>query len=224
VYRGVTIRGGNHGFLRHFAFDPPERTPESLTYRVSADRIPHGAYPLRVSLALTYRLSHEGVRIEFLFENHEETLDAHVSFGIHPGFSVGSPRTCRLDFPPGIYRRYFAPGNFLDGRTADISHPGGEPAFIDREALPDSYILGLEEVPRRDFVLEDDGRRVVLDFSEVPFLTVWSDMNPFLCIEPCWGLPDSNPPTAFEYKSGIQVVPPAGSLRRGFSIQPVITQ
>jgi hypothetical protein len=24
IYRGSVIRGGNHGFLRHFVFDPPE--------------------------------------------------------------------------------------------------------------------------------------------------------------------------------------------------------
>jgi hypothetical protein len=68
--------------------------------------------------------------------------------------------------------------------------------------------------------LENVGRSVSLDFSEVPYVTFWSDSDDFVCIEPCWGLPDSDPPTPFEKKAGIQTIPPLGRLRRGFSITP----
>ncbi len=221
VYRGSIIRGGNHGFLRHFVFDPPEVTDSSLTYRVSAERVPPGAYPLRVSLALTYSLATDGLRVEFEFTNEEPTLTAHVSFGIHPGFAVSSPRDCRVILPAGTYERHYAPGNFLDGRVESIAFGGGDMPF-DREKLPDSYLLGLGGLSDRQFVIEDStaGRRVGLDFSEVPFLTLWSDMNPYICLEPCWGLPDSNPPRPFDEKEGIQAIPARGVLRRGFGIRP----
>lgn len=221
VYRGREIRGGNHGFLRHFLFDPPEVRGASLLYRVPAAKVPPDAYPLRVSLELSYALSQGGVRVEFAFTNEESELDAHLSFGLHPGFAVSSIPSCRLLLPAGTYVRHFAPGNFLNGETEEIVFAGGEMPFS-KDKLPDSYLLGLEGVPDRVFTLEDSdsGHRVVLDFSEVPFLTLWSDMSPFFCVEPCWGLPDSNPPTAFENKPGIQVIPPGGSLKRGFTIQP----
>jgi galactose mutarotase-like enzyme len=221
VYRGAVIRGGNHGFLRHFVFDPPEVRGASLVYRVPASRIPPEAYPLRVSLELAYRLENGGVRVEFAFTNEEPERDAHLSFGLHPGFAVTSPLTCRLLLPAGKYVRHFAPGNFLDGKTEEIVFPGGDMPF-DREKLLDSYLLGLEGVPEKIFTLEDfeSGRLVVLDFSEVPFLTLWSDMSPFFCVEPCWGLPDSNPPVPFEQKVGIQVVPAGQTLTRGFGIHP----
>lgn len=221
VYRGSVIRGGNHGFLRHFVFDPPEVRGASLIYRVPANRVPPEAYPLKVALELSYTLSAEGLRVEFVFTNEEPEWDAHLSFGLHPGFAVTSPLTARLELPPGTYVRHFAPGNFLNGETEAIPFAGG-PMPFSPEKLPDSYLLGLEGVPERIFTLEDfaAGRRVVLDFSEVPFLTLWSDMSPFFCVEPCWGLPDSNPPVPFEQKAGIQVVPAGGSLRGGFSIQP----
>jgi len=91
---------------------------------------------------------------------------------------------------------------------------------FDKAALPDSYLLGLSEVPGRIFVLRDPaaGRSVSLDFSEAPYCTLWSDGGPMMCIEPCWGLPDSVPQKPFEEKDGIQVIPPLGSLRAGFSI------
>ena len=220
-YRGSIIRSGNHGFLRHFVFDVPEVKNGALVYRVPADRVPPEAYPLKVSLELTYALSADGLRVEFAFHNEEPELDAHVSFGMHPGFAVSSPETCRVLMPAGTYVRHFAPGNFLNGETEEIDFSGGEMPF-DRTKLEDSYLLGLEKLTSRIFAIEDSvtGQRVVLDFSEVPFLTLWSDMNAFLCLEPCWGLPDSNPPTAFENKPGIQVIPSGGHLTRGFTIQP----
>jgi galactose mutarotase-like enzyme len=221
AYRGSLIRGGNHGFLRHFVFDPPEVTAQALVYRVPVSRVPSDAYPLKVSLELSYGLSKDGLRVEFRFTNEEPKLDAHVSFGLHPGFAVSSLNDCKMLLPEGTYVRYYAPENFLDGREEEIQFAGGEMPF-DKAKLPDSYLLGIERVPRRNFVLEDAnlGKRIAFDFSEVPFLTLWADKQTYICIEPCWGLPDSNPPRPFEQKIGIQTIAPGTSLRRGFSINP----
>jgi len=223
VYRRSTIRGGNHGFLRHFDFAEPERLSDGLAYRVDADRVPPEAYPLRVSLTLSYRITGTGVRVEFEFANEEPELDAHVSFGLHPGFAVGSLEEARVILPPGKYVRHLAPGNFLDGMTEVLDFAGGEFPYPKKD-LPGSFILGIEGVESRTFRIEDPlrGTALALDFSEVPYVTFWSDSDNFLCIEPCWGLPDSNPPVVFEKKAGIQVIPPGGILKRGFSIQPTI--
>ncbi len=223
-YRGVEIRGGNHGFLRGFAFEPPTFDPivRALTYKVAADAIPAGAYPLRVSLDLAYRLRPEGLRVEFTFTNAEPELEAHVSFGLHPGFAVSSVEGAEILLPAGTYLRHFAPGNFLDGRVEAVAHAGG-PMPFDKAALPGSYLLELAQVPDRTFTLRDPaaGRSIALDFSEAPYCTLWSD-GAFVCVEPCWGLPDSEPPRPFEEKIGIQKIAPFGTLSAGFSIQPVL--
>jgi len=221
VYRGEIVRGGNHGFLRHFEFPEPRRLDDGIVYSVAADEVPKTDYPLRVGFDLTYRIVDDSIRVEFAFKNAEPTLDAHVSFGLHPGFSVGSIAEARVIFPPGRYKRLFAPGNFLNGETEIINHPGGAMPF-EKSGLPDSYLLGLDGMPDRRFVLESPalGTSVTLDLSEVPFATLWSDADNFICIEPCWGLPDSNPPVPFEQKIGIQTIPPGGILQRGFSILP----
>ena len=221
VYRSSTIRGGTHGFLRHFDFAEPVRLPDGLAYRVNADQVPPGAYPLRVSLTLSYRLTGSGVRVEFDFTNEEPVLDAHVSFGLHPGFAIGSIEEARVIIPPGNYVRHMAPGNFLDGVTEELDYSGGGFPYPKSE-LPGSFILGIEGVESRIFRVEDPlrGAAISLDFSEVPYVTFWSDADNFLCIEPCWVLPDSNPPVPFEKKAGIQVIPPGGTLKRGFSINP----
>lgn len=222
-YHGHVIRGGNHGFLRHFQFGAPVEDPGEtgrLVYRVDPDAIPKEAYPYRVGMDLAYELADGKVTVRFLFRN-EETHPCEVSFGMHPGFAVASVEEARILLPKGTYRRYLAPGNFLNGEVLDIVHEGG-PMPFEKEKLPDSYLLSLDLVPDAVLRLEDpaSGRTVDLDFSEVPFMTLWSDLGPMVCIEPCWGLPDSNPPTPFQQKIGIQVIDAGSELEASFSLSP----
>ena len=123
--------------------------------------------------------------------------------------------------PKGLYRRYFSLGNYLSGETRDIEFPGGEMPFSKNE-LPGSIILELVDVPRPHFSYVDplSGRWVILDLSGVPYLTLWSDGGPFLCVEPCWGLTDHHEQRSFEEKLGIQTIPPRGELRASFTMTP----
>ncbi len=222
LYRGSVIRGGIHGFLRHFKFAGPRLSGDALIYSVAPEQIPPEAYPLRVGLDLSYSLGEDGLRIGFRFQNFEPDLDAHVSFGVHPGFAVRSAMDCRVTFPPGHYVRYFAPDNFLDGKTEGFDFPGGDMPFP-RGELPGSFLISLAGVPSPKFQIEDAGRQVELDFTGVPYMTLWSDGGPFLCIEPCWGLPDSKPQKPFEEKDGIQILAPGAILEASFGINASTT-
>ena len=127
----------------------------------------------------------------------------------------------RFEMPAGLYRRHFAPTNYLSGETEDIRFAGGEMPFA-REKLPGSYILELVDVPERTFTFVDPptGRSVALDLAGVPYLTLWSDGGPFLCVEPCWGLTDHDQQRPFEDKEGIQTIAPGGELKVNFMMTP----
>jgi hypothetical protein len=144
-----------------------------------------------------------------------------MAFGLHPGFAATSFESFHLQMPKGLYRRYFSPGNYLSGETRDIEFPGGEMPFSKNE-LPGSIILELVDVRSRNFSYVDppSGRWVTLDLTGVPYMTLWSDGGPFLCIEPCWGLTDHHEQRAFEDKIGIQTIPPRGEMRASFSMAP----
>ncbi|MBA3763153.1 MAG: hypothetical protein H0X04_07390 [Chthoniobacterales bacterium] len=123
--------------------------------------------------------------------------------------------------PAGHYRRHFSPDNFLSGETEEIHFHGGEMPFS-KEKLPGSYILELVDVPERLFIFRDNpsGRSISIDLTGVPYLTLWSDGSPFLCVEPCWGLTDHDQQRAFEDKEGIQTIAPRGVLQASFSMTP----
>lgn len=218
-YQGDEIRGGNHGFLRNFVFSAPifDAAGSSLSYEVLPAQIPDGAYPRPVACRLTYALTPTGVRVQFAFENQDHARPAHVSFGMHPGFAVSSVATASVELPPGTYHRYWAPGNFLDGRV-DVIPFGGGPMPFDKSKLEDSYLLGIDAVRPCLITLRDENRTIELDFSEVPYMTLWSSGEDFICIEPCWGLPDSLPQKPFDQKVGIQTIPAGGVITAGFSI------
>ena len=226
IYRGQSIRGGTHGLLRHKTFAEPEFNKHSLIYTMPAGGYSPEEYPFRVAMKLTYTLEASGrLLVRFDFTNQEVDKPVHLSFGLHPGFAVGSLEAAEVLLPAGTYRRHLAPGNFLSGETANIQHPGGPMPFAKSE-LPDSFLLeplGGDE--QRTFTLVDPAgeRRVVLDCPEAPYLTLWSDGHNFVCMEPCWGLPDAANQVPFEQKAGIQEIEPGGMLERSFTIQPLLT-
>jgi hypothetical protein len=126
--------------------------------------------------------------------------------------------------PPGRYRRHLAPANYLSGETQNIDFAGGAMPFP-REELPGSVILELADVPTRIFTYFDppSRRQIRVDLSGVPYLTLWSDGGPFLCVEPCWGLTDRHEQQKFEDKEGIQVIASAGRLSACFRVNPLLT-
>ena len=225
LYRGREIKGGNHGFLRsktwRFAGFSGEGSGASLRYRITSEDFSSVEYPLKVGVDLTYKIELNTVSVLFEFQNHEPELTAHVAFGLHPGFAATSFESFHLQMPKGLYRRYLSPGNYLSGETRDIEFPGGEMPFSKNE-LSSSIILELVDVRRREFSYVDppSGRWMTIDLTGVPYLTLWSDGGPFLCVEPCWGLTDHHEQRAFEDKKGIQTILPRGELRASFSMAP----
>jgi galactose mutarotase-like enzyme len=221
LYRGREIKGGNHGFLRTKTWPLVRTDLESgtLTYRMAPSGFSKTDYPLNVGLDLIYRIEGPRVSVIFKFTNHEPELTAHVSFGLHPGFAATSFSSFQFQMPPGRYRRYFSPGNYLSGETHDVDFAGGEMPFP-RDKLPGSFILELVDVPNREFVYRDSptARSVTMDLSGVPYLTLWSDGGPFLCVEPCWGLTDHDKQRPFQEKEGIQTIAPGAELCAGFAM------
>lgn len=222
LYRGQEIRGGTHSFLRGKVWHRVQSARDGeLTYRITPEDFSATEYPLKVSLDLTYRIEGERVSVSFRFRNDEPELTAHVEFGLHPGFAASSFDLFRFEMPAGLYRRHFSPTNYLSGETEDIQLAGGEMPF-ERAKLPGSYILELIDVPDRTFTFSDppSRRTVALDLTAVPYLTLWSDGGPFLCVEPCWGLTDHDQQRAFEDKEGIQKIPAGQELVASFSFAP----
>jgi galactose mutarotase-like enzyme len=223
LYEGQEIRGGNHSFLRTKQFSDPEiilNGQATMRFHLPADRIEKSEYPRNVDFWIDYSLADDHLQVRFSFKNLEATRPAHLSFGLHPGFAVSSIEKARVILPRGKYRRHLAPENFLSGETVDFVSEGGPMSFKPFE-LPGSFLIEPLEWEESVVRLHDYGstHEIEVDLAETPFFTIWSDLHPFLCIEPCWGLPDHHEQEPFEQKIGIQVVPSQGTLTRSCSFR-----
>ncbi|MEP6808611.1 MAG: hypothetical protein ABI992_00065 [Chthoniobacterales bacterium] len=225
LYRGAEIIGGTHSFLRgkEWHFDASAVSDGQLIYQISQADFSATEYPLDVSLTLTYQLSGESVRVRFAFQNHEPELAAHVGFGLHPGFASTEGAPFSFTMPAGSYRRFLTPNNYLAHDTQQFFFGGGRMP-VEQSKLPGSFIVEMLDVPERVFHFADvtSGRTVEFDLGEAPYLTLWSDGGPFLCVEPCWGLTDHDEQRLFENKEGIHVIAAGGELRRSFGMTPRI--
>lgn len=221
LYRGAKLQGGTHSLIRHKLFGAPRVESDSLTYCLDPDQIAPEEYPLRVAFSISYALREGGLEVSFAFENQEPEKTAHVSFGLHPGFAITSWESARVLLPAGKYVRHLAPDNLLSGETKSFEFGGGRMPFDYRE-LPESFLLEPREVASRIVTVVDPeaGRQVEIDLGSAPYLTLWSDGGPFICVEPCWGMPDHHLQRPFEQKLGIQEILPGAKLERSFRIVP----
>jgi galactose mutarotase-like enzyme len=222
-YEGDEIRGGNHGFLRHKLFADPEvvlAERGTLSYLFPAEQILPTEYPRKVSFRIDYTLHRDMLEVTFNFQNEEKERPSHVSFGLHPGFAISSFEQARVILPRGTYRRHLAPDNFLSGETVEFESDGATMPIKPFE-LPGSFLLETLEADSYVLKLLDYGwnRQIELDFADAPYFTIWSDLSPFICIEPCWGLPDHQEQRPFEKKLGIQAIPPLEKFTRRFSMR-----
>ena len=224
LYRGHEIRGGTHSFLRHKTFAEPKVDTlggGSLSYHLDPSQIAADEYPYKVAFTITYALNNGTLKVTFNFVSQEPELTTHVSFGLHPGFAATSLESAEVLMPAGKYVRHFAPDNFLSGQTEEFEFAGGPMPFKKSE-LPGSFLLELKkvELPLFTFIDKESGRDVMLNFSGAPYVTIWSSGQAFICVEPCWGLPDHEEQRPFEMKEGIQEIEPLGKLTRSFTIAP----
>jgi len=223
LYEGDEIRGGNHSFIRNKVFAHPDvrvGDKAAIIYSLPVDQIERTEYPRKVSFRLEYRLCNDTIEVVFHFTNEESGRPAHVSFGLHPGFAVTSVEQARVLLPAGRYRRHLAPDNFLSGETVEFESTGG-PLPAKPFELPGSFLIEPLETNESVIRLADlsSGREVAVDLETAPYFTVWSDLNPFVCVEPCWGFPDHQQQEPFEKKLGIQIIPPGSTLTRSCSFQ-----
>ena len=220
-YGGERIEGGPHGFLRNALFEAPEQVTThegaGLEYTIGPEEYASTDYPRRMRFSVRYVLEEAGVRVTLRAENLEQDRPIHVSFGLHPGFDLGSHEDTCLGLPAGEYVEHMIPGSLLSGETRTFTWEGGC-YDLAKVSSGGSIIMGPSQRWEAPLVLTCGAtkHRVELDYAEAPFITVWSDGHPFLCVEPVWGLPDHHDQRPFEEKEAVNEIAPRSELTHSF--------
>jgi galactose mutarotase-like enzyme len=218
----ITVRGQHypllrHGFARTSTFELVDSSGTHCTWRLRANAETRAHYPFAFRLEVSYAL--DGARLTMRATVANEGAESMpASFGFHPAF--------RWPLVQGVARedhevRFEKPEPEPIRRLASGLLDGSEPTPVagDRLALADALF-------ERDAVIFDQprsrrltygpastsakGRRLQLDFPEMPQLGIWSKPGAgFVCLEPWHGFAD---PVDFvgelAEKPGIVAIPP----------------
>ncbi len=193
-HEGKTYPMKQHGFARLEEFEV-EKTEDSIAFTLKYNEESLKIYPFKFALTLTYTLKGNKIRVDYKVENLDEDT-IHFSIGGHPGFM------CPL-FPEESLEDY----SLVFNKSEDIELMQITPeGFFKKEKKP--FGMDMDYIPLRLELFNEDAlvfselksstiaikswdhdRSVTMDFSEFPYLGVWTKKEgaPFVCLEPWQG-------------------------------------
>ena len=198
---GKTWTIPTHGFCRDAPFVVTEHTDTAVSFRYADTEETRKVYPFAFSLTVTYTLEGRSLKKSHTVENRSDVpmlyeLGGHDAYRapLEEGETMGdyAIRFPGLDTvtPYGMDER-----NMITPKTVSYPLPGGRMPLTPSTYHLDTVIL--DNLPERKAILEDqDGKaRVIVEFSDFPYLGVWTmakdyDTN-YVCIEPWTTLPDA---------------------------------
>lgn len=214
----ITVRGRRypllrHGFARTSTFEAVESAASHCTWRLRPNDETRKHYPFTFRLDVTYAL--DGARLTMRATVANEGADTMpASFGFHPAFRWPLvPDVAREDHEVRFEKPEPEPIRRLAGGL--LGGPEPTPVVGDRLTLADALFerdaLIFDRLRSRQLTYGPfAGRRLQLDFPEMPHLGIWSKPGAgFVCLEPWHGTAS---PSGFDgelvKKPGIVAIPP----------------
>ncbi len=196
-HEGKTYPLKQHGFARLQEFEA-EKSDSSIAFTLRYSEETLKIYPFKFALTLTYTLKGNEIRVDYKIENLDDGT-IHFSIGGHPAFM------CPL-FPEESLEDYSIVFNKSEDIDLMLITPEG---YFKREKQ--NFGKDMDYIPLRLELFQEDAlvfsemksstiaikswdhdRGVTMDFSEFPYLGVWTKKEgaPFICLEPWQGHAD----------------------------------
>ncbi len=226
VHDGRRYPMKQHGFLRHSVCEVIEAAPDSCAFRLHDTRDSWAHYPFAFSLTIAYRLIDDRLEASFTLENPARQ-PLYASLGAHPAFRwpLGAePRSAhvvRFALPERESIRKLDRG-LLDPQSR-LTPVEGDTLRLHDGLFADDALIFDRPSSRSLAYGAPGGPSIELDFSDFPYLGIWSKPNPapFVCLEPWQGLAS---PVAFRgefsQKPGVVMLSPGETRIWRYSIRP----
>lgn len=191
-----------HGFLRDVEFDLDEQTDVRASFMFeSAGRFTE-IYPYEFKALIHYELDEDALSVKWEIINLNNEV-MYFSIGAHPAFSIPLVQNeiisdYRLEFTPSANK------NVTEYEVKDaLIYKKGKVNELSSIALSDSLFINdaliFDHIDSVKLVSNKSPHSVEVKCKDFPFVGVWSKyvekestMAPFVCIEPWYGLADTD--------------------------------
>jgi len=190
-YNGKEYTLPKHGFARGSLFRLVEHEAARVSFVLESSDETRACYPFEFALTLDYRLEGRSLIAEAIVENRGDD-DMYFSLGAHPGFNCRMGDILRFDRPETLASRWIDSEAMLEGGSYPVLENATDIAV--HENLFDNDALILTGIKSKCVSLVLDGKPSVhFDMGGAPVLGVWAKPGAqYVCIEPWFGLNDSN--------------------------------
>lgn len=224
---GKTYPLGLHGFARFEAFSLVSRGEDTASFVLRESPATLALYPFPFSLTVTYRLTPDGVSVDFAVANTGEGPMPYA-IGFHPGFRLplgggaDGPLAVLFDAQEEASVPVIAPGGLFSPERRSIPL-AGRCLPLDADTFATQSLCFVEARSRGLLLTPGQGRALRFDFEDLPTLVLWRRPEaPFLCVEGWTGRGD---PVGYAGdlfdKPGMRALPPGETATHRMSVRIV---
>jgi galactose mutarotase-like enzyme len=222
-FGGKTYQMSQHGFARDLDFECLVSTSDELEFFLKADAETFKSYPFCFELRVKYRLDGNALVVDYIVTNVDRQ-DIYFSIGAHPAFETPRIENYEIRFEKkekGFYHLENGLVNWdkLNAMTATTLFPNKKlfenDALIFKDAK--SHYVDLVDLRRHETIR--------VKGTNTPYMGIWAKESvPFVCIEPWYGVSDSEGHNLeLVAKNGIQTLPMGKTFEFSYSIELVST-
>lgn len=208
-YDGTVYTMYQHGFARDSEFEIVTASDDEVVFSLQANANTLKIYPFKFELLVTYTLVGKILQVSMLVINQDEH-SMYFSIGAHPGFKVPlSPDKETYDdyeltiSPEADYPIIQLNQNGLTTTSQANLNVNGKPIKVSHELFKnDAKIFDVQAHAQTTIALKSkkSQHEVAVTAYNNQYFGVWSTyplQSNFVCIEPWWGIADSENSTGF---------------------------
>lgn len=197
-YNGKEYTGEKHGFAKNKEFKVIKKTESEISFNLTWNNDTYVNYPFKFNLTLTYILNENELTMNYVIKN-EDNKTIYFALGAHPAF-MGKKESLtgeKMGFNAGsnlvLSDVNLETGCFKDSKTPIKCDKDGSVKITYHTFDNDAYVFENNQV-KSVTLFEEDKPFVNVSF-DAPIVGIWSPIgrdNPFVCIEPWYGIADKD--------------------------------
>lgn len=210
IFEGKTYDMTKHGFARDLDFKLIEKDEVKAVYQLLYNDQTLEKYPLKFELLVIYELMGGILNIEYKVINRDNKK-MYFSIGAHPAFN------CNIE--EGNAYLEFENKETLDSYVINLENgliknerrfiqKDSNKLFLDYELFnQDALVFDSNELNSIAIREQGSEEKIKVTFKGFPYLGIWTPCAPFICIEPWYGIADTEDASKkLEDKLGVQTL------------------